>query len=795
MGWAKEHLVQGQRAAIAATLFEVREESNGWLNGRCPLHDDANPSFGYHPAEDVYHCHAACSPDGDLIDLFRMVGGYGRVEGFKKFKAEYGDGADLPASSPPRRSTSSKEESDPDYSQLAEAYKKFPTLPVAWVSRLSELRGWKKETIHGLGIRLQTHYRDKTTGKLKELSAGFERIALPVYDKDDQLVNIRLYKPDAKENKIISWGKGFGANRLFPSPTIENEELIWLCEGEADTICAMSHGLCAVTQTAKRKVWPDDEVETFRGRDVVIAYDADGPGREYARAAASSLTEVAASVRILNWPSYMMNDDGSLPKKDGQDLTDFFIRHKKSVADLHDLLSSAEDVEASEGGTKAEKYFQYGLSGRLSFRPHLLAKQLMRDVDPCYDGETSTLFRWNGRYYEKIKENVLKELAIRYLGDEAEQKRYNDAVNQAIMLSSTPVGRTMNDQPNLLCLKNGMFNTDTYEIIPHHKDYLASIHIDLDYDPEKPADCPRWRQFLEETIQTPEVIEQLQEFFGLCLTRERRYEKVLIMVGDGGDGKSTSQEVLTQMVGERNCSAIGFEDLTKEFSRVSLHNKLVNLSSEVSGKALDAEYLKKIISGDRTSGSYKFKDIFEFKPYCKLVFAVNKMPKVLDTTDGLYRKILPIRYKRQFLAGDKDKDPYLIEKLLAELPGIFGWAVVGLDRLRTRGEFNMDVAETKELIHGYRKQNNPTYAFVEDCLELTEDNVDLIDKKELYKKYRSYCAKNGYGASSNANFFIDLRLAVKAYREYRPRRDGARPTMVVGLRFKEGTEYLDSTDY
>ena len=53
------------------------------------------------------------------------------------------------------------------------------------------------------------------------------------------------------------------------------------------------------------------------------------------------------------------------------------------------------------------------------------------------------------------------------------------------------------------------------------------------------------------------MIDQVQEFFGLCLTQDKRYEKCMFMVGDGGDGKSTAQTVLKNMVGKKNCSAIG----------------------------------------------------------------------------------------------------------------------------------------------------------------------------------------------------------------------------------------------
>jgi len=47
--WVEEHLEQ------------VRAGSGGWLQCRCPLHNDRTPSLSIHPATGVAHCHARCN--------------------------------------------------------------------------------------------------------------------------------------------------------------------------------------------------------------------------------------------------------------------------------------------------------------------------------------------------------------------------------------------------------------------------------------------------------------------------------------------------------------------------------------------------------------------------------------------------------------------------------------------------------------------------------------------------------------------------------------------------------------
>jgi putative DNA primase/helicase len=45
-------------------------------------------------------------------------------------------------------------------------------------------------------------------------------------------------------------------------------------------------------------------------------------------------------------------------------------------------------------------------------------------------------------------------------------------------------------------------------------------------------------------------IATLQEFYGLCLTREVRYQRALFMVGEGRNGKSTALFILESIVGD-----------------------------------------------------------------------------------------------------------------------------------------------------------------------------------------------------------------------------------------------------
>lgn len=338
MGYAIDHLSENQLAEIARSLFKVKseEQGKGELHGLCPIHGEENPSFSYNYQKDTYFC-LSCNAKGDIIDLWCQVNGHGdKKEGFKAFLAAHGiheqSGSTSTGTQPPPAQKKKEKKKDPPKIIPEDIFQDMPPLPDSWIDRLTETRGWSRDVIQELDLRQQTYYLDKTDGKIKKFKGKPQRIALPIRDDEGKkLLNLRLYKPDAKVNKIISWGKGYGSSRLYPSPAHLKPDLpIVICEGESDTNCARSQDLNAITQTAKLTKWPKDHSKHFKNRDVIICYDADLPGIKYSTHAAESLYGVAKSIRLIEWPEYMgLQEDGTWPKKGGQDLTDFFVKHQK----------------------------------------------------------------------------------------------------------------------------------------------------------------------------------------------------------------------------------------------------------------------------------------------------------------------------------------------------------------------------------------------------------------------------------------------------------------------------------
>lgn len=820
MGWALDNLSANTRESIARSLFEANQcvdivDGDTWINGLCPFHDDKKQSFGYNITRDLFHCLALCCPDSDLIDFWCLRNGYPpkSTAGFKAFKRQFagesGVGApkrktpgQLQPQKPQNDSTPKPEaEKEPQKTIPEDVYKHFLPIPDDFMSELHISRGWTRETIDELGIRLCSHFRKKSNpyGNLFPTSSQ-GRIVIPIRDDTGALFNLRVYYPlglpedaPADTQKIISWAKGHGQARLFPNPALLHPGPVLLCEGEPDCICARSHGLNAITQTSKTTHWPEEHTRPLHGRDVIIAYDADKSGQKYAQGAAVSLHKAGVKVRILEWPDYMGRlPNGEWPDTHGQDLTDFFTKHHKDVHALQVLMEQARPYGVPSGislDKNLNSYLQFfgnSANGRWCFRERLLVDYLIDKHKMVYHDKSGQLYCWNSTCFEPWSPEHLRAAAIDALGDELKSTWVSAACTSVMSLVSMPHGRDLNDREGWVCLQNGMLNIYTLEFAPHSPDYLATVKLGVSWHGDQTPKPERWIKFLEQTIQTPEVILQAQEYAGYCLTRDTRFGKALLLFGPGADGKSKFINVLRTLVGPQNCSAVSMSGLDDQFQRAALFGKILNVATEITTEAIQSEMFKAVVTGDPIQASFKHKDSFEFVPYAKLVYATNKMPRVFDNSDGYFRRLQPILFKKQFLEGDPDLDPDLESKLMAELDGIFAWALIGLHRLIEQKGFTV-CDETLDFMMKYRRYNNPVMAFVQDRCSL-EDSASEVPIKELYKAYKEYCSEGGFRPANRENFWEELQTACRklnedaAIRRHKPRRDGQRPDLVVGVK-------------
>ena len=117
------------------------------------------------------------------------------------------------------------------------------------------------------------------------------------------------------------------------------------------------------------------------------------------------------------------------------------------------------------------------------------------------------------------------------------------------------------------------------------------------YNPVAPTP-KKWLQFLSELLQ-PEDIPTLQEFLGYCLLPTTKGQKMLMLIGKGGEGKSRIGLVMRSLLGD-NMNTTSIQKVeSNRFSRADLENKLLMVDDDMDMSALPkTNYIKSIVTSE-----------------------------------------------------------------------------------------------------------------------------------------------------------------------------------------------------
>lgn len=318
----------------------------------------------------------------------------------------------------------------------------------------------------------------------------------------------------------------------------------------------------------------------------------------------------------------------------------------------------------------------------------------------------------------------------------------NEVIGHVQRRTYTESGEFDKDK-HIINLKNGLYNTETSELIPHAPEYLSTVQIPVEHNGD--ATCPVIDQFLTDVLDD-EDIGAAMEWFGYLLEPHYWIQKMLMLLGEGSNGKSKFLGLLSAFIGKKNISNESIQDLSNNRFRVAnLHGKLANIHADISSRALhDTGILKLLSGGDDVSVEKKNKSSFEFENFARMVFSANRLPHAEDDTDAWYRRWTFINFTRKF-GDDPDAvgkaDKRILEKLTvdSELSGLLNRALVALKGLHDRDGFqdNMSTEDTRAI---YRRLSDPVATFIEDCCILGSDNK--VGRAALFRAYVLYCDVN-----------------------------------------------------
>lgn len=338
----------------------------------------------------------------------------------------------------------------------------------------------------------------------------------------------------------------------------------------------------------------------------------------------------------------------------------------------------------------------------------------------------------------------------------------------------------LDSSENLINLTNGVYNLDDGRLYPHEAKFYMTTQLPFAYDEH--ANTSMWRLYLLSTLTKPHSMEHdpelaafVQEAMGYSLTTSVKHHCSFWCYGEGANGKGVLFHVIERLAGIA-ASPFNVNVLRHEqYQLAMLAGKRVALCSESeSTKNLVADGLvKMLISGDTMQVRQIRREPFTLHPTVKLWWSMNELPPVTDTSEGFWRRIRVIPFNRAFAANERILD--LKQQLENELPGIFNWAMAGLQRLEKHGKFT-EPRQVIEATARYRKEANPLVLFVEDCC--VEEPTAQEQSSALYSAYKDWTKENGFKPYSIKSFKNEM----ERLRHYAKR--GVVGTIYTGIRIK-----------
>lgn len=303
---------------------------------------------------------------------------------------------------------------------------------------------------------------------------------------------------------------------------------------------------------------------------------------------------------------------------------------------------------------------------------------------------------------------------------------------------------------NLIAFKNGIYNLETDELIDFSPEYVITNKINYDYNPD--AFCELVDNTFDKLSCNDESVRALlEEAVGYCFYRRNELRKSFILTGDKKNGKSTYLAMLKELLGDDNTVALDLGELGERFSSASLFGKLANIGDDIGDDFIaNPAVFKKIVSGDWIKGEYKGQREFFFKPYCKLLFSANNIPRIKDKSGAVLDRLVIIPFDAKFSKDDPDFDPYIKYKLIKPeaLEYLILLGIKGLKRVLNNQSFTTS-SKVNKSIEEYEETNNPILLFFK---EIQLDEIVNEPTSEVYKKYNEYCLANSFTPLSNIEF-------------------------------------------
>lgn len=381
---------------------------------------------------------------------------------------------------------------------------------------------------------------------------------------------------------------------------------------------------------------------------------------------------------------------------------------------------------------------------------------------------------WCGTHYEPITDAHRKRL-IRAFANGAQLLKpsiltsdFNREFDRSFSASARPesvfgTSRQLlgvNFEDGVLCI-----NGTKEEFRPGHRpEDMSTYCIPARWRDQEKSDV--WEDFIREAIPDDESRQYVLAMFANAIAGDPfNVQKIMLLIGAAGAGKSTMIEAIAGCIGFQNVMRTdNLAQITRDDSRhrMKLAYATLCVSADASEKIGDKDALKMIVSKEPIIARKLYAEPMEIKPRASLVVASNEMGLSYVLSDpGIARRFDIINFKK---AKDWTKrDINLHHKLSThEARGGIGISI-GLALLAEaqRGGGKLDRPEKlREELERLKVEGDPFMSWMVASglsAEEGDHNNVVLHQDDLHSSFNTYCHNHGYNTWSIRKFKSRLR--------------------------------------
>lgn len=315
--------------------------------------------------------------------------------------------------------------------------------------------------------------------------------------------------------------------------------------------------------------------------------------------------------------------------------------------------------------------------------------------------------------YYVSSDDIFRKLVLKYDNRLTSHRFFNELI--AYIRTDTKIQPPLNDY-RYIPVANGVYNIKTKQLEKFSPDFIITSKIKTSYNPlaKKPIlggwfDFDKWLNTL--ACNDTELVTLLWQVMNEAINPNRTRKKMVLLVGDGNNGKGTFQALLENLIGRENISNLKPDQFGKEFYLGALEGKVCNIGDDISNKYLDeVSDLMSVVSGDPVQVNKKGKQPIEarFKLLC--IFSGNDLPSARNKTTGWYRRLCIIPFNADF-NGETErpeiKDEFIKDKSLLE------WVLFQVLNMVDFDKF-IEPKAVQEMLTEYKNSNDYVRVWVEN---------------------------------------------------------------------------------